>query len=165
MKFTRDRRDYRINADGSSVVRNSTRGDTRSGTDRRSGKDRRHDYDEQRKLVRYKLNTSISIVLKRPRLFNVIPPHKTKLTLVDISLGGLRAQYVSSKMFSYKQNTLSIETDDGVVKIEHIPFKIISDYKYTRLPGNTYLRKCGIKFSDLSENHKLQVNKLIRDYS
>jgi c-di-GMP-binding flagellar brake protein YcgR len=165
MKFTRDRRDYRIKADGSSVARNSARVDTRTGTDRRSGKDRRHDYDEQRKLVRYKLNTSISIVLEQPRLFNVLPPHKTKLILVDISLGGLRAQYASSEMFLYKQNTLSIETDNGVIKIENIPFKIISDYKYTRLPGNTYLRRCGIKFSDLSENHKRQLNKLIQNYS
>jgi len=165
LKFTRDRRDYHIYAKGSSAVPNSTRVATRTGLDRRSGKDRRHDYDEQRKSVRYKPNTNISIVFEQPRLFKVLQPHKIKFMLIDISLGGLRAQYVSSDIFLYKNNVLSIETDDGSVKIEHIPFTIISDDKHTRLPRNTYLRRCGIKFSNLSKGHKRQLNQLIQNYS
>jgi hypothetical protein len=67
-------------------------------------------------------------------------------------------------MFAYKQHTLSIETDDGTVKIGEIPFKVMTDYKYTRLPGDTYLRRCGLKFQHLTESHKRRLNQLIRDY-
>jgi hypothetical protein len=119
---------------------------------------------DRRKLVRYGLNKNIAIILERWIFFNILPPQIAKFALVDISLSGLRAQYVSSEIFPYQHKTLSIETYDGVVKIEHIQFKLISDYKHTPLPGNTYLRRCGIKFINLTEKHKRQLNLLIRDY-
>ena len=104
------------------------------------------------------------MVLKVPGLLKVLPPQKIKLTIVDLSLGGIRAQYVRSSMLTYKQNTLSIETDDGEVIISEIPFKVITDYKHTRLPGDAYVRRCGIKFGNLSDSHKNQLNQMIRDY-
>jgi len=167
MNFNRDRRDFRIDTNGSSGASNTTQIETRTGIDRRSGKDRRCDFDEQRKAVRSKLKTSAFVLLKQPRLFKRLKPHKTIkfAVIVDISSGGLRAQYVCSDMFPYKQDVLSIVTDDGIVKIEDIPFKIITDYKFTRLPDNKYLRRCGIKFGNLTDSHKLQLNQLIRDYS
>jgi hypothetical protein len=166
MNFTRDRRDYSIDTNGSSAASNSNQIDTRTGIDRRSGSDRRCDYDEQRKAVRSKLKTGAFVILKQPRLFKRLKPHKIKFAVIlDISFGGLRAQYVCSDIFPYKSDVLSIVTDDGIVKIEDIPFKIITDYKFTRLPDNTYLRRCGIKFGSLTDSHKLQLNQLMRDYS
>ncbi len=38
--------------------------ESRAGTERRSGKDRRCDYDEQRKLVRYRLSSGASVYLR-----------------------------------------------------------------------------------------------------
>ncbi len=84
---------------------------------------------------------------------------------MDISLGGLRAQYIASGIYPYKDDVLSIVTKDGKVKIENIPFKIITDYIYTRLPDDSYLRRCGIKFGKLSDSHKQQLNHLIQVYS
>jgi len=139
--------------------------DTRVGIERRSGKDRRCDYDEQRKLARYKLNTSASVHLKRQRSFKLLRPQIAKFVIVDISLGGCRAQYVAADMYPYKHDVLSIVTKDGKIIIENIPFKIITDYKCTRLPDDTYLRRCGLKFGNLSDRHKQQLNNLIRDYS
>ena len=138
--------------------------DTRTGIDRRSGKDRRRDYDEQRKSDRYKLKTNASVVLKETGLLKLLSPQVMKFTIVDISLGGVRAQYVGERMYAYTQQTLSIETDDGALKIVDIPFKIITDFKYTRLPEDKYLRRCGIKFRNLSDSHKNQLNQLIRNY-
>ena len=104
------------------------------------------------------------MVLKVPGLLKILPPQVIRFTIVDISTGGVRAQYVGPRMFEYNQNRLSIETDDGAVKIVAIPFKVITDYKYTRLPGDVCLRRCGIKFGKLSDSHKNQLNQLIRDY-
>jgi hypothetical protein len=164
LNYNRDRRDHRIETQRASSTEGSEWIDTRTGIDRRSGKDRRRDYDEQRNSVRYKLKTSASVFLKVPGLLKLLPPQKIKLDIVDLSLGGLRAQYVRSSILPYKQNTLSIETDDGEVIISEIPFKVITDYKHTRLPGDVYLRRCGFKFGSLSDSHKNLLNQLIRDY-
>ena len=163
MKFYRDRREYLTK--GSSHALDKTVMDNRADKERRSGKDRRCDYEEQRNSVRYKLNIGASVHLKQQRSFKLLRPQIKKFALVDISLGGLRAQYVASDMYPYKQDALSIVTKDGKVKIEDIPFKIITDYKYTRLPDDSYLRRCGIKFGTLSGSHKQKLNQLIRDYS
>ena len=140
--------------------------DARADVERRSGKDRRHDYDEQRKRVRSKLKQSVHVFLNRAGRFKITRPQTIKFgVILDISLGGLRAQYISADMFPYHHETLTILTDDGIVKIENIPFKVITDFKFTRLPDNTWLRRCGIKFGVLSEKHKQYLNQLIQNYS
>ena len=166
LKFNRDRRESRIDSDGSPAASNFSGFDTRTGLDRRSGKDRRQDYDEQRKQARSKLKKVAFVVLKQPRPLKLLNPRTIKFAVIlDISFGGLRAQYVGTDMFPYNHEKLSIVTDDDLLQIEDIPFKIITDYKYTRLPDNTYLRRCGVKFVTLSDNHKQQLHQLIRDYS
>jgi len=98
---------------------------------------------------------------KAAKIFKFLKPQTTKFAIVDVSTGGLHAQYVGADMHQYEKNILSIETDDGTIKIENIPFKVITDYNYIPLPDNTYLRRCGIKFGKLSENHIQQINELI----
>ena len=137
----------------------------RTEIERRNGKDRRNDYDEQRKPIRHKLNKNVSVVLTQQKRFVLWKQEKTKFAVIDVSMGGLRAQYVGPDMHLYEKNILSIETDDGNIKIEDIPFKVITDYKFTRLPDNSYLRRCGIQFGKLSEYHKQQLVKLIAEYS
>jgi len=68
-------------------------------------------------------------------------------------------------MFKYEQDMLSIVTSDGKVKIDDIPFKIVSDNKITHLPNDTDLRRCGVKFEDISDSQKQQINQIIRKLS
>ncbi|CAD7839260.1 MAG: hypothetical protein [Olavius algarvensis Delta 4 endosymbiont] len=161
MRFNRDRRVHQINPNGSSADKDNNFVDRRSGIDRRSGKDRRYDYDEQRKAVRHKLSGNANVVLTQPRLFKFLKPEATKLAIIDISMGGLQAQYVGTDMHQYEKNILSVETVDGALKIENIPYKVITDYSYTHLPNNTSLRRCGIKFDNLSDNQIRQIKELI----
>lgn len=161
MPFYRDRRKHQIDPSGWSADQDNALVDRRSGIERRSGKDRRFEYDEQRKSVRHKLSKNTNVVLKQPKLFKFLKPNTTKFAIVDISTGGLQAQYVGADMHQYEKNILSIETDDGAIRIENIPFKVITDYNYTNLPDNTYLRRCGIKFGELSENQIRQIKELI----
>ena len=161
MQFNRDRREQQINPNESPADLDNALLDRRSGIERRSGKDRRFDYDEQRNSVRYKLITNANVVLKKPKFFKFLKPQTTKFAILDVSMGGLQAQYVGTDMHQYEKNILSIETDDGAIKIENIPFKVITDYNYTHLPDNTYLRRCGIKFGKLSKNHIQQVKEFV----
>jgi len=161
MRFQRDRRKHQINPNGSPADKGNGFVDRRSGIERRSGKDRRFDYDEQRKSVRYKLSENTNVVLKQPKYFKFLKPSITKFAIVDISIGGLQAQYVGADVHQYEKNILSTETDDGAIRIENIPFKVITDYSYTNLPNNTYLRRCGLKFGELSENQIQQIKELI----
>jgi len=161
MRFHRDRRKHQINPNGSPANKENGFEDRRSGIERRSGKDRRFDYDEQRKSVRYKLSKNTNVVLTQPKFFKFLKPNTTKFAIVDISIGGLQAQYVGTDMHQYEKNILSIETADGATRIENIPFKVITDYNYTNLPDNTYLRRCGLKFCELSENQIQQIKEFI----
>lgn len=165
MRIYRDRRKHQISTDGWPADRDNALVDRRSGIERRSGKDRRYDYDEQRKSVRHKLSKHTNIVLKQPQFFKFLKPKITKFAIVDISTGGLQAQYVGADMHQYEKNILSIETYDGAIRIENIPYKVITDYNYTNLPDNTYLRRCGLKFVELSEKQIQQIKKLIAEYS
>jgi len=161
MRYYRDRRKHQINPNGLAADKGNALVDRRSGIERRSGKDRRFDYAEQRKNVQHKLSENTNVVLKQPKLFKFLKPNITKFAIVDISIGGLQAQYVGADMHEYDKNILSIETADGAIMIENIPFKVITDYNYTNLPDNTYLRRCGLKFGKLSEKQTQQINELI----
>jgi len=150
----------------SSTAQNMDRIENRTGIERRSGKDRRCDYDEQRKILRSKLKPGVFIFLNQPRLFKRLQLKKRKFAeILDISLTGLRAQYVASGLFKYEQPMLSIVTNDGAVKIDNISFKTVTDNKVTNLPNNTQLRRCSIKFEEISDNQKLQLNQIIRKFS
>jgi c-di-GMP-binding flagellar brake protein YcgR len=161
MRFNRDRRENSLHPNGSSTDKEYTLLDRRSGIDRRSNNDRRLDYDEQRKSDRYKLRMNACVILKQLKLFNLLKPKTTKFSIVNISNGGLQAQYVGTDMHQYEENKLSIETDDGSIRIDEISFKVISDNIFTNLPDNSCLRRCGIRFIALSENQKKQISILI----
>jgi hypothetical protein len=164
--YKRDRRNLSIDAMESSTDQNIDVAENRSGIERRSGKDRRDDYIEQRKSLRSKLKPGAFVYLKWPRTFKLLKPNNKRFAeILDISLTGLRAQYIATEMFKYEQDTLSIVTSDGKVKIDDIPFKIVSDNKITHLPNDTDLRRCGVKFEDISDSQKQQINQIIRKLS
>ena len=163
--YKRDRRNLSIDAMESSTDQNIDVAENRSGIERRSCKDRRG-YNERRKSLRSKLKPGAFVYLKRPRTFKLLKPNNKRFAeILDISLTGLRAQYIATEMFKYEQDTLSIVTNDGKVKIDDIPFKIVSDNKITHLPNDTDLRRCGIKFEDISDSQKQQINQIVRKLS
>ena len=164
--YKRDRRNLSIDAMESSTDQNIDVAENRSGIERRSCKDRRGDYNEQRKSLRSKLKPGAFVYLKRPRTFKLLKPNNKRFAeILDISLTGLRAQYIATEMFKYEQDTLSIVTNDGKVKIDDIPFKIVSDNKITHLPNDTDLRRCGVKFEDISDSQKQKIIQIIRKLS
>lgn len=150
----------------SSTDQNIDGTENRSGIERRSGKDRRGDYNEQRNSLRSKLKPGAFVYLKRPRIFKLFRPNNKRFAeILNISLTGLRAQYIATEMFKYEQDTLSIVTSDGKFKIDDIPFRIVTDNKITHLPNDTYLRRCGVKFEGISDTQKQQISQIIRKLS
>ena len=138
----------------------------RSGVERRSGKDRRSYYDEKRKTHRSKLKAGVFILFKQPRLIKLLKPKKIQFAeILDLSVAGLQAQYSAPTMFKYETPVLSIISNDGTVKIDELPFKIVADNKVTILPDEKQLRRCSLKFGDISDNHRVQLNQIIENFS
>jgi hypothetical protein len=175
MKFHRDRRkniDRRLKDNGFFTPERRSDKDRRSGVDlkngvdRRSGVDRRKDFDEQRKQERVKVKKGVSVVFRKPRFFKWFKPRTEKLaTITDISLGGLRAQYVAGEMWTHEFDKLSIVTDDDKIKIDNIPFKVISDFPVSYLPNSKNLRKFGVKFVELHSEYIPKLNYIIQNYT
>ena len=140
--------------------------ETWDGSERRSGKDRRRGYSEKRKTDRIKLRPETFVTLSHPKYLNFFCFGKKCIAMInDISTMGLSAHYLASDIFNYKNNFLSIETNDRAFSITNIHFKVISDYMVTFLPGKNHLRRCGIKFQNISDRQVDLVNHLIKCYS
>jgi c-di-GMP-binding flagellar brake protein YcgR len=149
-----------------SVAQDTSLEERRSGIDRRSGKDRRSYYDKKRKIQRSILRTGVFVLFKKPRLLKLLQPKKVNFAeILDLSLTGLQAQYSAPAMLKYEHPMLSITSNDGEVKIDDLPFKVVADNKVTNLPNNTQLRRCSLKFEDISDRHKIQLNQIIKSYS
>lgn len=163
MKFHRDRRkiiDRRAQDNGLFTP------ERRSNKDRRSGVDRIKDFDEQRKQKRLKVKEGVFVLFRKPRFFKWFKLRTEKLaTIIEISLGGLRAQYVATEMWKLEFDTLSIVTDDDKIMIDNIPFKVISDFPVSYLPNSTYLRRFGVKFEELPSEHISKLNYFIQNYT
>jgi hypothetical protein len=138
----------------------------RSGRDRRSGKDRRCYFNEKRKMHRSILKTGVFVLFRKPRLFKLLQPKKDSFAeILDLSLTGLQAQYSAPAMLKYEHSILSITSNDGTVKIDDLPFKVVADNKITNLPNSTQLRRCCLKFEDISDKHRNLLNQIIQNYS
>ena len=151
---------------GDSVAQDMGLIEKRSGIDRRSDKDRRCYYGEKRKKHRSKLKTGVFVLFKKPRLLKLLQPKKVYFVeIIDLSITGLQAQYSAPVMLKYEHSMLSITLNDETVKIDDLPFKVVADNKVTNLPNNTQLRKCNLKFEDISDYHRKQLNHIIQAYS
>ena len=151
---------------GNSVAQNIGLEEKRSGIDRRSGKDRRRYYDEKRKMHRSKLKTGVFVLFKKPRLLRLLQPMKLNFAeILDLSLSGLQAQYSAPAILKYEYPILSITSNDGAIKIDGLPFKVIADKLITKLPNNRQLRRCRLKFEDISDRHKTKLNQILQKFS
>lgn len=151
---------------GNSVAHDIDLEEKGSGIDRRSGKDRRSYINEKRIMHRSILKTGVFVLFRRPRLFKLLQPKKVNFAeILDLSLSGLQAQYSAPAMLKYEHPMLSITSNDGAVKIDDLPFKVVADNKITNLPNFTQLRRCSLKFENISDKNKKLLNQIIQNYS
>jgi esterase/lipase len=113
---------------------------------------------ERRKERRFNVKGGALVNLQNPSIFRFGRSKQTELgPVVNISMGGLASLYVNKKNKPITANMLSITMPKENIKIDDISFSIVSDYKTISLPENETIRKCSIKFDNLSDN---QINSL-----
>ena len=120
----------------------------------------------KRKEKRYAVKTGASVLFKKSFAFGLFKNRTVYSgTIIDISLTGIRAEYTTATIWSGDFNKMSIVTIDNHISINNIPCKIITDRKVRHLQNDTFLRRCGIRFGNLSDYHKLQLSYFIQKYT
>ena len=120
----------------------------------------------KRKSQRYPIKQEVSVLFKKSSMFSFIKPRTVqKGALIDFSATGIRAEYEAATVWSSNFDKMSIFTIDNKFSIENIPCKIISDRIVYRSSNGTCLRRCGLKFGDLSNNQKVQLSNFMKAYS
>ena len=62
-------------------------------------------------------------------------------------------------------NKLSILQTTDEMEIDNVPYVVVSDFKAYNFTKSKPLRKCGVKFGELSLNQTILLNHLLLGYS
>jgi len=121
---------------------------------------------ERRKKNRFKVKEGALVQFYKPPRFKLGKPRVIKSApIIDISVGGLRFEYIARNMWPHNFDSLVISKASDKTRIDNVPFKAVSDFPISTLPNSTTLRSCGVKFMGLSPNQKSYLDSFIRDYT
>ena len=116
---------------------------------------------ELRKHKRFKLKEGVFVNFYKPRRFAVGSPRIFKYAPVtDISEGGLGFVYIDRQMWVIDHNKLTISDNINGIKVGRIPFKALRDFPISKLPNSKFLRKCSVKFGELTSDQKSSLYSL-----
>jgi len=123
-------------------------------------------FAELRKQNRFKIREGIIVAFQKPRLLNLGRPLIVKtVSIIDINRRGLAFQYMSHKMWPTDCNKLSILQTIDEIEIDNVPYEVVSDFKAYNFTKSKPIRKCGVKFRELTLNQSILLNHLLLSYS
>jgi hypothetical protein len=123
-------------------------------------------FAELRKQNRFKIREGIIVAFQKPRLFNLGRPRIAKTaSITDINRRGLAFQYMSHKMWPADFNKLSILQTTDEIEIDNVPYEVVSDFKASNFTKSNPIRKCGVKFGELTLNQTILLNHLLLGYT
>ncbi len=126
---------------------------------------RKKGFVERRRHKRFKIKESAFAEFHKCRLFKVGKPRLAKSApIIDISLGGLGFQYASQDMWPVNFETLTISKASDEIGISNVPFKAVSDFCTSILPDSKSMRRCGVKFCELSSEQKTDLHAFIQHH-
>jgi hypothetical protein len=121
---------------------------------------------ELRKQNRFKIREGIIVAFQKPRLFNLGKPRIVKTApIIDINRRGLSFQYIGHKMWPAGFNKLSILKTTDEIEIDNVPYVVVSDFKASNFTKSKPIRKCGVKFGELTINQTILLNHLLLNYT
>lgn len=121
---------------------------------------------ELRRQGRFRIREDIFIAFKKPRLFNIGRPRIVKTaSIIDINRRGLAFEYIGHKMWPTGFNTLTILQSTGEIEIENMPYEVVSDFKAPSFTKSKPIRKCGVRFGELTLNQTILLNHLLMSYT
>jgi hypothetical protein len=115
--------------------------------------------DDRRKQKRFQIQDG---------LFAIVRPEFTKLgQIIDIGMGGLAFRYVVTGNRENKAFEVDIFLVGDGFYLEKVPIKTISDIKLPKKFSNGPLpmRRCGVKFGELTQNQITQLEYFIKNYT
>jgi hypothetical protein len=62
-------------------------------------------------------------------------------------------------------NKLSILQTTDEIEIDNVPYEVVSDFKASNFTKSNPIRKCGVKFGELTLNQTILLNHLLLGYS
>ena len=123
-------------------------------------------FAELRKQGRFKIREGIIVAFQKPRLFNLGRPRIVKTaSIIDINKRGLSFQYISNKMWPTDFNKLLILQTTDEIEIDNVLYVVVSDFKAPNFTKSKPIRKCGVKFGELTINQTILLNNLLLSYS
>ncbi len=121
---------------------------------------------ERRKQHRFKVKEGAFAEFHKPRFFKLGKSRMVKSApIINISIEGLAFEYTDGDMWSPEFNELSISKTADDIQIEKVPFKAISDFLTSRPSDSMFIRRCGVKFGDLTPTQKDQLHRFIQIYA
>lgn len=123
-------------------------------------------FAELRKQNRFIIREGVIVAFQKPRLFN-LGKHRIVKTasIIDINRRGLAFQYISHKMWPADFNKLAILKTTDEIEIDNVTYVVVSDLKSPNFTNIKPIRKCGIKFGELTLNQTILVNHLLLNYT
>jgi hypothetical protein len=123
-------------------------------------------FAELRIQDRFRIREGIVVAFLKPRLFNIGRPRIVKTaSITDINRRGLAFEYISHKMWPTDFNTLSILQTTDEIEIDNVPYEVVSDFKAPNFTKSKPLRKCGVRFGELTLNQTILLNHLLMSYT
>lgn len=126
----------------------------------------RNSNSKRRRWKRFKNRGGAIVMLHKPRLIDIGKPRLVELgPVIDISLGGLAVQYIESKKRIIDADVLSVTIPGVGIKLEKIPFEVISDTIKAELPDSRKIRMRCVKFAKLSPYQTFQLESFIQNFT
>ena len=120
----------------------------------------------RRKWKRFKVVGGAIVLIKKTRFIEVGKPRLVELgPIIDISMGGIAVQYVEKKQRTIESDELAIALLPKEIKVEPIPFKIVSDIAVAQLPDGKTIRNRCMEFGKLTDYQSFQLESFIQQYT
>lgn len=119
----------------------------------------------RRQWKRYRVRGGAMVVLNKKGLLAVTPLRHLQLgPIIDISLGGIAAQYIETGQRKKRFSHLAIATMKGNILIDELGFEVARDSRLALLPDNRIIRCRCLRFVNLSQYQNYQLETFINTY-
>jgi hypothetical protein len=126
----------------------------------------KNDFTEKRKHCRFKVKKGTVVEFYKPRLFNFGKPRVFKSApITDISAGGLAFQYIDNETWLQKFKELSISKPSDEIQIDYLPYEVVSDFTISTLPDDKFIKRCSVKFENLTPEQKSQLDNFLQHHT
>ncbi len=98
------------------------------------------------------------IEIGKPKLVQLGP-------VINISMGGLSVQYIENKKRVADSEVLAVSQSPGSLKVEPIPFRIVTDLEAARMPDGKKIRNRHVEFRKLTDYQSFQLESFIRKHT